>query len=155
DFKLYPDPTGSNLQGTYGDENVQSTNGQGEPITLIYHNDADTVDSAIQVMDGIGSASQPFCLTVSLINPHDREFFPAGTEYQTVNEVFATQSLPQNTPYPGDGPQVPWDENALKSPPQYGYPELPPNWESQADWDAQSKPTTQTFIKEFSQMVWG
>jgi arylsulfatase A-like enzyme len=155
DYKLYPDPTGSNLQGTYGDESVESTNGAGQPITLIYHNDADTVDSAIQVMEGIGTSSQPFCLTVSLINPHDREFFPAGTEYQTVNDVFATQSLPQNTTYPGDGPQVPWDENALKSPPQYGYPELPPNWESQADWDAQNKPTTQTFIKDFSQLVWG
>ena len=155
DYQLYPDPTGNNLQGTYGDESVQTTNSQGQPITLIYHNDADTVDSAIKVLDGINRGSQPFCLTVSLINPHDREFFPQGTEYQTVNEVFAAQSLPQHTVYPGQGPQVPWDKNALKSPPQYGYPELPPNWESQAEWDAQGKPTTHTFIKNFQELVFG
>ena len=160
DYKLYPDPTGSNLQGTYADHDVKSTNKRGEPVTLIYYNDADIVDESIKVLDEIGTAAQPFCLTVGLINPHDREFFPAGTEYQTVNNVFADKKanpdeLPQQIKYPGDGPDIPWDENALKSPPSYGYSDLPANWESQADWKAQAKPTTQTFIKDFQELIWG
>ena len=155
DFKLTPDPTGSNLQGTYGDESV-IVDKNGTAVEYIYHNDADTVDAAIKVLDGVKRDSAPFCLTVGLINPHDREFFPAGTEYETINKVFDEQkTLTQMKRYPGDGPQVPWSENALASPPDYGYSQLPPNWESQSDWIAQGKPTTQFFIKEFQELVWG
>lgn len=157
DFKLYPDPTGSNLQGTYGDEAVY-VDKDGKLVKYIYHSDADTVDEAIKVLDEVRRNDRPFCLTVSLINPHDREFFPAGTEYQTVNKAFADQEEPklkQMMAYPGDGPHVPWEKNALKSPPDYGYAALPPNWESESDWQAQGKPSTQTFIKDFQQLVWG
>lgn len=155
DFKLYPDPTGSNLQGAYGDEAVYVKK-QHRTVKYVYHNDADTVDAAIHVLDRVRSSDDPFCLTVSLINPHDREFFPAGTEYQTVNDIFAGQTTyKQMKVYPGTGPQVPWDKNALKSPPDYGYAQLPPNWESEADWQSQRKPSTHTFIKQFQQLVWG
>lgn len=158
DFKLYPDPTGSNLQGTYGDEAVY-VDKHGQEVKYVYHNDADTVDAAIKVLDEIRRTDDPFCLTVSLINPHDREFFPAGTEYQTVNEAFAAQTrkppLEQMMAYPGNGPDVPWQQNALKSPPDYGYAQLPPNWERESDWQAQGKPSTQTFIKDFQELVWG
>ena len=90
-------------------------------------------------MEGIGPNSPPWCLTVSFVNPHDREFFPAGTEFLTVYELFqSTKSNPkkltQMVPYYGPdntGPQVPWEEDALKSPRSYGYPTLPPNWESE------------------------
>ncbi len=158
DYRLYPDPTGSNLQGTYGDEAVY-VDKNGHQVKYIYHNDADTVDAAMKVLDEVRSTSKPFCLTVSLINPHDREFFPAGTEFKTVNDEFDNQTaaspLKQMKRYPGNGPDVPWSENALKSPPDYGYGQLPPNWERKSEWQAQGKPTTQFFIKEFQELVWG
>ena len=31
---------------------------------------------------------QPWCLTVGFVNPHDKEFFPAGTEFQTFTDLF-------------------------------------------------------------------
>jgi len=143
-YKSYYDPTGTNLQGTYGDENRG------------YHSDAFSVGNAIDWLNNKRPANQPWCLTVSLVNPHDREFFPAGTEFQTVNDLFASptanpSNLKQNVGYPGNGPVVRWSVNQLKSPPSFGYPTLPPNWEK----SLASKPSTQTFIKEFSQLVWG
>jgi len=47
------------------------------------------------------------------------------------------------------------DDNKLKTPPSYGYPELPPNWESTEDWNRRKKPSTQTFIKGFQNLTWG
>ncbi len=102
------------------------------------------------------------CLTVSLINPHDREFYPAGTEYQTVTDLFTspdtnpTGLVQMQAGYgteAGTGPVVPWDENALKDPPSYGYPTLPPNYETRDQ--LQNKPSTQVFIHDFSEGVWG
>ena len=149
DYDTYPDPTGSNLQGTYGDESRG------------YHNDAYIANQAIEVLQNLTPADQPFCLTVSFVNPHDREFFPFGTEFQTFNNpVFKNGSINPNkyqpgATYPGSGPVVHWGQDALKSPPQFGYQSLPPNWETEADWAARMKPTTQTFIKDFSNLVWG
>jgi arylsulfatase A-like enzyme len=148
DFHTYPDPTGSNLQGTYGDEN------------LGYHNDAYTVDQAVNWLGSRKADDTPWCTTVSLVNPHDREFFPAGTEFQDVNNLFANphvnpQNLGQAIVYPGKGPNVPYSEDALKSPPSFGYPTVPPNWESTQDLIDHKKPPTQLFIREFSQLIWG
>ena len=148
DFNTYPDPTGSNLQGTYGDEN------------LGYHNDAYTADQAVSWLGARKPGDAPWCTTVSLVNPHDREFFPAGTEFQTVNDLFLDpavnpQNLSQQIVYPGSGPNVPWDVDELKSPPSYGYPAVPPNWESRQDLIDHKKPPTQAFIQEFSELVWG
>ena len=147
DYDTYPDPTGSNLQGTYGQEPT-------------YHNDAYTAGQAIQFLNQRTASDAPWCLTVGFVNPHDREFFPAGTEFQTVTDVFANgqynpSGLKQFTDYSTSGPRVSWDEDALKSPPDFGYPDLPPNWETPGDWKHQHKPTTQTFIREFSQAIWG
>jgi arylsulfatase A-like enzyme len=144
DFQTYPDPTGNNLQGTYGDESRG------------YHNDAYSAGQAVNWLSDRKSSDKPWCLTVSLVNPHDREFFPAGTEYRTTNELFASgRTNPEGydplVKYPGDGPVVPWRKNALKSPPSYGYPAVPPNWEK----DLSDKPTTQEFIRKFSAGVWG
>jgi arylsulfatase A-like enzyme len=148
DFYTYPDPTGSNLQGTYGDEK------------LGYHNDAYTADQAIDWLSARKPDDAPWCTTVSLVNPHDREFFPAGTEFEKVNDLFADptvnpQTLAQAIVYPGKGPNVPYEEDALKCPPSYGYPTVPPNWESQQDLIDHKKPPTQNFIREFSQLIWG
>ncbi|MFL9965977.1 sulfatase-like hydrolase/transferase, partial [Paraburkholderia sediminicola] len=67
----YPDPTGSNLQGTVGDE------AQG------YLSDRDIASQAATWLGARRPAERPWCLTVGFINPHDKEFFPAGTEFQT------------------------------------------------------------------------
>ena len=148
DYNTYPDPTGANLQGTYGDESRG------------FHNDAYTATQAVEVLRSVKRGDQPFCLTVGFVNPHDREFFPMGTEFRTFNKLFKRnssnpQDLAPGATYPGNGPVVPWHLDALRSPPEFGYPDLPPNWENAADWAAQKKPSTQTFIKEFSELFWG
>jgi uncharacterized sulfatase len=146
-YPTYYDPTGDNLQGTYGDESRG------------YHNDAYSVNQAIDWLSNKRPGGQPWCLTVSLVNPHDREFFPAGTEFQTVTELFQNpqvnpNSLSQIAQYPGNGPVVPYDQNALKSPLSYGYPVIPPNWEDQKTLLA-NKPSTHTFVRELSAGIWG
>jgi len=148
DYDTYPDATGSNLQGTYGDEKRG------------FHNDEFIANQGVDVLKNLTAADQPFCLTVSFVNPHDREFFPFGTEFQFFNHLFANGSINPNkfapgSSYPGDGPKVPWGQDALKSPPEFGYDPLPPNWETEQDWAKQMKPTTQTFIKDFSNLIWG
>jgi uncharacterized sulfatase len=148
DYDTYPDPTGSNLQGTYGDKNRG------------FHNDRFIAKQAVDVLNHLKPADQPFCLTVSFVNPHDREFFPFGTEFGGFNELFANPSFNPNglapgSTYPGNGPDVPYGKDKLKSPPEFGYLDLPPNWETEQDWANQMKPTTQKFIKDFSNLVWG
>jgi uncharacterized sulfatase len=157
DYSTYPDPTGSNLQGTYGSDFVQNP-----PPAQTYLSDVDTANAAVQFLQDRQPEDSPWSMTVGFVNPHDREFFPAGTEYQTVKDLFQDSTLNPNgleqfTPYADKPPgsQVPWDKNELKSPRSYGYPELPPNWESTRDLIDQKKPTTQLFTKEFSQGEWG
>jgi uncharacterized sulfatase len=141
-----PDPTGSNLQGTVGDE----ANG--------YLNDQDIEDQATAWLRERVPEEDPWCLTVDFVNPHDKEFFPAGTEFQTFTNLFAGQQganpLQQFIDYSVGPPDVSWDANPLKDPDSYGYPALPPNWES-ADQLAANKPSTQTFTRLFQEAVWG
>ncbi|MBV9034077.1 MAG: sulfatase-like hydrolase/transferase, partial [Acidobacteriaceae bacterium] len=70
-YKSFYDPTGDNFQGTYGDESRG------------YHNDEFAANNAIEWLNNNGSNGKPWCLTVGFVNPHDREFFPAGTEWVT------------------------------------------------------------------------
>lgn len=156
DYRTYPDPTGSNLQGAYGSDLYPQ---QPPPADKTYLSDVDTANAAIEFLQNCKSSDKPWCLTVGLVNPHDREFFPAGTEFQTVTDLFQTdtvkeEGLQQLTNYTGSS-VVPWEENVLKAPPSYGYPAVPPNWESSAQLEEQGKPNTQLFIKEFQQLVWG
>ena len=143
----YYDPTGANLQGTVGDH------GGG------YLNDEDTATQAAEWLH-VRSGAQPWCLTVSFVNPHDHEFFWAGTEFELFNHAFDDQvPLKPFTPYSHyQGayypPVVLWADNPLKEPPSYGYPELPPNWESAEDM-SRNKPSTQTFARTFQSAVWG
>ncbi len=154
DYYTYPDPTGSNLQGAYGDDFIQNPSPD-----QMYLSDVDTTNAAVKFLQGRTPNEKPWCLTVGLVNPHDREFFPAGTEFKTVSDLFTAEAainggLQQLTNYTQNS-LVPWQDNALKSPSSYGYPAVPPNWESSAHLTAQDKPSTQLFIKEFQQLVWG
>jgi uncharacterized sulfatase len=146
--RSFPDPTGANLQGAVGDH----ANG--------YLNDEDVAAQAAGWLAQRTTADQPWCTTVCFVNPHDHEFFWAGTEFETFNGLFDAQSTYQpftyysshnGTDYP---PVVSWEANTLKNPPSYGYPATPPNWESAAQLAA-NKPSTQTFGRGFTELVWG
>jgi arylsulfatase A-like enzyme len=147
DYMTYPDPTGSNLQGTFGDE------------AELYHNDQYIATQAVNWLAARVPGESPWCLTVGFINPHDKEFFPAGTEYQTFADLFA--ALPSNPaqlePYATQECAIglaSYDDDFLRDPSSYGYPAIPPNWESAAQIAA-DKPSTQTFARLFQQLAFG
>ncbi len=143
-----PDPTGSNLQGTVGDH-------------PLYLNDKDISAQACSWLHGQAARQTPWCLTVSFVNPHDKEFFWAGTEFVKYNNLFPPggpfkpftyYSEFNGTDYP---PTVTPADNPLKEPPHFGYDAVPPNWETPADFSARRKPSTQTYTQTFQAAVWG
>ncbi len=141
----YPDPDGANLQGSVGDHTS-------DPI---YLNDQDISNQAVQYLGSRRTGDDPWCLTVGFINPHDQQFFWAGTEFQTYNDMFAAAAPMQPLlTYSTTPPIVMYSDDPLKSPPPLGYPALPPNWESAATIKA-SKPSLQSFARTFSDAVWG
>src|SRR4051794_41235405 len=88
----------------------------------------------LQWLGGRTRGEAPWCLTVSFVNPHDQQFFWAGTEFQTYDALFQGNPLQPFTLYstPDNPPLVAWDADPLKDPPPLGYPALPPNWQSAA-----------------------
>jgi len=143
-----PDPTGANLQGAVGDPDRGLLS------------DEHIADQAVAWLGARTASEQPWCLTVSFINPHDHEFFWAGSEFQTFNNLFNGQtelrpfsyySTNNGTDYP---PVVAWEDNMLKDPPSYGYPAVPSNWESTKQLQTR-KPAAHEFVRTFSDFVWG
>jgi arylsulfatase A-like enzyme len=142
----WPDPDGANLQGTVGDLTSNPP----------YLNDQVISNQAVQWLSARQPSDGPWCLTVGFVNPHDQQFFWAGTEFQTYNNLFAPGAplqpiLTYSTTSP---PIVSWDDDPLKSPPPLGYPTLPPNWQSAAYIQA-NKPSLQYFAQTFSDAIWG
>ena len=135
----YYDPVGANLEGTVGDE----ANG--------YLNDRQIADQAVAWLTSAQPKAGPWCLTVSFLDPHDIQYFWGGTEFRTYNRLFDDQSAfrPKGWFSRNDGrtrpPIVDWQADPLKDPPSYGYPAIPPNWESAAQLAA-NKPSTQTAV---------
>lgn len=156
DWNSPPDPTGSNLQGTYGAPAMP-------PDIPPYHNDAYTTNQAISYLQNVKTSDAPFFLTIGYVNPHDREFFPAGTEFLTFTNLFANYNknkpssaqLAQFIDYTNTPPIVNWNTNQLKSPPPLGYPFLPPNWQNPKNYAGFNKPTTHTFLQQFQAAIWG
>lgn len=121
-----PDPIGTNGQGTYDDGNI--------------------ANQAITWLEAQKKTDDPFCLTVSFVNPHDKEFFWSGTEATTYNNLFTTT---------GNTPAVTYDAvPPLDAPKDYGYPALPPNWESSSKL-ASDKPGWQIAARNFTDLMWG
>lgn len=89
----------------------------------------------------------PFCLTVGLVNAHDREYFWGGIEWDRFNSLYAAKGL---KPVADFSPAVPEEAN----PPRLGFPTLPPNWESLETLTA-NKPSSQVFARRFTELVWG
>lgn len=148
DSDTSPDPVAYNLQGTYGD-----------PPN--YLNDEDISAMASAWLKRTKPTDQPWCLTVGFQNPHDKEFFPAGTEWVTWDGIFNDPALNPNalTPYLDYATQptvagVTWQQNALKSPPSYGYPEVPPNWES-FEQLGRNKPSYHQVALKFQALAFG
>jgi arylsulfatase A-like enzyme len=144
-----PDPIGANLEGTIG--NLAEQTG--------YISDSQIASQAVNYLQQRKPGEPPWCLTVGFINPHDKEFFFAGTEFQTVTNLFNSSSynphgLGQFVNFTAGPPTYDYNSDPLKSPPSLGYPAIPPNWESAAQI-AKNKPSTQTVSRLFQAAVWG
>jgi arylsulfatase A-like enzyme len=123
-----PDPVGTNGQGADNDGNI--------------------TDQAVSWLQRNGGAGAPFCLTVSFVNPHDKQFFWAGSEGDSYEALFQGQAL---QPFIKDYATVPSEAN----PQPQGFPAVPPNWESLADLAAHGKPDAQAVFRAFQEAVWG
>ncbi|MBV9755983.1 MAG: sulfatase-like hydrolase/transferase, partial [Alphaproteobacteria bacterium] len=137
----YYDPVGQNLQGTLGNE-LEG-----------YLNDLNIAHQAIAWLTSDRPKAAPWCLTVSFLNPHDIQYFWGGTEFRRYDRLFDNQSAlrPRKWFAWNDGvahPPVDWNADSLKDPPSYGYPELPPNWESAAQLAANKPATQSAFLHE-------
>jgi len=97
--------------------------------------------------DGVEQRN-PFCITVSFVNPHDKQFFWAGSQGDFYESLFKNQSLqPFNDAYTTVAREA--------NPQPLGFPAVPPNWEAYADLPADGKPDTQQVIRSFQEAVWG
>jgi arylsulfatase A-like enzyme len=124
-----PDPTGTNGQGAQDDDSV-------------------IADSAARWLRTKARGATPFCITVSFVNPHDKQFFWAGSEGTFYENLFKHRTL---KPFNPNYTSVASEEN----PPPLGFPSIPPNWEAYADLPAHGKPNTQQVIRSFQEAVWG
>ena len=66
---------------------VVGNNGDG------YNFDADTAQEAASWLRTRKPGQTPFCLTVSFVNPHDKQFFWAGTEADKYNALYEEAGL--------------------------------------------------------------
>jgi arylsulfatase A-like enzyme len=141
------------LQGTIGDADpVYDNKG--------YLNDIDIANDAASWLAQRQTSDTPWCLTVAFINPHDKEFFPADTEFKTFTDLYCDDrkynpnGYVQFMDFKAGPPKYNWVTNPLKTPDSLAYPPVPPNWES-ADHICKEKPSTQTFARLFQEAVWG
>lgn len=124
-----PDPVGTNGQGAKDDVSV-------------------IADSAAKWLRTTARSEAPFCVTVSFVNPHDKQFFWAGSQGTFYESLFKHKAL---KPFISDYATVPSEAN----PPSLGFPSVPPNWEAYADLPAHGKPDTQQVMRSFQEAVWG
>ena len=124
-----PDPVGTNGQGAQDDVSV-------------------IADGAAKWLRTKARHTEPFCITVSFVNPHDKQFFWAGSEGTFYEKLFKNQAL---KPFNPNYTSVASEDN----PPPLGFPSIPPNWETYADLPAHGKPDTQQVMRSFQEAVWG
>jgi uncharacterized sulfatase len=124
-----PDPTGTNGQGAQEDGPVIAR-------------------QAMRWLERHAHTAAPFCLTVSFVNPHDKQFFWAGSEGDRYEGLFQGQSL---KPFIDSYKTVAREAN----PKPLGFPVIPPNWEAYADLPGNGKPDTQQVIRSFQEAIWG
>ena len=161
------DPIGYNLQGTFGQDifSYKPTSDQKKANKYVqdgpFYGDKYIAGVAVDWIKNKKSADKPWCLTVGFINPHDQEAFPAGTDYQNFTATFTP---PFNTSYLDQyvdwtkaqcvGTSYPPSSNICNNPKNFGYPTVPPNWESLTTL-IKNKPKWQTVFKQASSMLYG
>jgi arylsulfatase A-like enzyme len=128
DGMTIPDPTGSNGQGAA--------------------DDPDTADQAIKWLHSQARSETPFCLTVGFVNPHDKQYFWAGTQGDLYEELMRRNGV---SAFVTSYMSVPGENN----PKSLDYPVLPPNWESEKELTRHGKPSTHLLFREFQSAVWG
>lgn len=109
--------------------------------------DGSIAATAMNWLKGRKNNDGPFCLTVSFVNSHDREYFWGGIYNDTFNQLYDDAGL---TPQADFGGPVPSEQN----PQRQGYPTVPPNWESSESIRC-NKPSSQYFARKFTELVWG
>jgi arylsulfatase A-like enzyme len=127
DGMTIPDPTG--------------TNGQGAA------DDPDTADQAVAWLQSRARSETPFCLTVGFVNPHDKQYFWAGTQGELYEELMRSNGV---SAFVTDYMSVPEEDN----PSPQGFPAVPPNWGSEKDLTTYNKPSTHVLFREFQSAVW-
>lgn len=134
-FSTYvcPDPGGTQGQGNSAD---------GKAV-----GDREIADAAIEYFLGKTVNDKPWCATVSFVNPHDYEFFWAGTEPDTYMPLFEAANTQ---------PLIAYDTSIVSesNPSPQGFPPLPSNWESFATLQA-NKPRSQPMFNEANQAIFG
>jgi len=111
--------------------------------------DGEIASTAMQWLEQRTSDQPPFCMTVSFVNAHDREYFWGGIEADQFNALYDSANPPVSPIVHFD--PVPSEIN----PPALGYPTVPPNWESVATLKNKKKPSTQLWARAFTELVWG
>lgn len=132
DQYICPDPAGSQGQGA----GTEFSGVVGDP---------QIADAAIQYLANRHGRSEPFCLTVSFVNPHDQEYFWGGTEPDRYMTLSWNDSNPLGK----------YDKNILvqNNPPSAGFSPIPENWESFASLET-DKPSTQAMMNEGLQAMY-
>ncbi len=108
-------------------------------------------DQAIGFLSSQTAASDPFCATVSFINPHDKQFFWALLDVPLLESKGGATCLFSRLGVQGDGVRSNYKDGDF---PSYGYPVVPDNWESAATLQA-NKPYTQFVTRETFDTLFG
>ena len=107
--------------------------------------DGDIAREAAEWLQAAKPGQQPFCMTVSFVNPHDKQFFWGGTEARRYNALYSRH---------GKKPQRPWKPVRREDHPRrYGYAAVPANWEPESA--LAGKPSMQTFARQLQELIWG
>ena len=126
-----PDPLGENGQGLIGPQS-----------------DSQIAAAAANWLQGRARRSAPFCITVSFVNPHDKQFWWGGAQGTFYEGLFANQSL---KPFINDYKTV----SGEAEPPPLAFPNIPPNWEAYQQLPLNGKPNSQQVFRSFQEAVWG
>ncbi len=110
-----------------------------------YYYDGQIAARAAKWLQATKPGQQPFCLTASFVNPHDKQFFWAGTEANRYNDLYADA---------GTTPLRPWNQIPTEdSPRRYGYRQVPVNWEPESALG--DKPSAHAFARDVQALIWG
>lgn len=106
---------------------------------------------AVGFLSAQTAASQPFCATVSFINPHDKQFFWGLLDVPLLQSKGGATCLFSRLGVSNTGTQSNYTDAAI---PSYGYPTIPDNWESATTLQA-NKPPGQFVAREIFDTLFG